>query len=85
MIKLLIVIALIVVIYMCMSGKYSRDGYQDSLEEGCKRTCFQRHPDAARMYADEDNDVAMTTIDKCIAECKNIESYDQPRGCTSCL
>lgn len=82
MIKLLIIIA-IIALFMCIT-KNQKDGYEDSNDENCKRICFNRHPEAARMYDDEDNDVAMTTIDKCISNCKE-SSRSSGSSCKSCI
>ncbi|HMP28057.1 MAG TPA: hypothetical protein PKD85_00570 [Saprospiraceae bacterium] len=76
--------------YMYMKkDEKCKEGFQDGGPNGgpeiagCKQVCFARHPDAARMYNDGDNDVAMTTIDKCVAHCQAVQGRTQG-GCSSC-
>lgn len=86
MLKLLILIATAVIIYMCMSSGKFKEGFKSTLQS-CKQVCFERHPDAARMYADADNDVAMTTIDKCVSHCESVRGENVPSAqgsCTGC-
>lgn len=79
--KILILLGLLVLVLILFKCN-SRDGFQ-FLADQCKNICFDRHPEAARMYADADNDVAMTTIDKCVAECEN-QRGGSP-SCKSCM
>jgi hypothetical protein len=88
MLKLLIlIVAVAVIIYMCTCPGKFKEGFE-STSQSCKQVCFERHPDAARMYADADNDIAMTTIDKCVAKCQSVRGGNTQRtpsgSCTGC-
>lgn len=83
--KLLIIvfIAIVALLFLTFNSNGGKEGYaQPSIKEQCKQQCFVSHPQAARMYADEDNDVAMTTIDQCVARCSANASGGG--GCSSC-
>lgn len=50
----------------------SGDTIYSFLKGSCKEYCMEIHPEAARMYDDEDNIIATTTIDACVKQCESM-------------
>jgi hypothetical protein len=78
---IIILIAIVALLFLTFNSNGGKEDYSNpNIKEQCKQQCFVSHPEAARMYEDEDNDIAMTTIDQCVARC----SAGASRGCSSC-
>lgn len=83
--SLLMVLLVAVVIYVMVAllskagGLEGFEGFEGEGFANCKEMCFAAHPEAARMYADQDNDVATTVIDQCVSGCESMIPPERSR------
>jgi hypothetical protein len=84
--KLLLSLAIIAaIVFLIITFSGSKDNFgglygSGSNPRSCRDQCADAHPEAARMYEDEDNSVASTVMDQCIASCEIANG----KKCKSC-